>query len=248
MKIVIHPEYQFASKFISSLPMNFDTEGETIYKGRNVVKRFHTSYGDWIVKQYKKPNFIQQLAYTFWRKSKAERAFLYAGKLLSSGIDTPQGIGYIETQKNGLLCTCYFISTVCQYPPLYQPLVVTPQFNKELASSLAAFFVEMHSKGFLHGDPNLENLLYHTDAQSGRFLFSVIDTNRSIFKSPLTMQECLENLKRTTHRRDLLEFITHEYATLRQWDTSQSIQYVMNALDKFEKKRRIKRFFKFSLS
>lgn len=247
MKVVIHPQYQFASEFISHIPITFNTEGETIYDGRNVVKCFHTPYGDWIVKQYKKPNFIQQLAYTFWRKSKAERAFLYANKLLSKGIDTPQGISYIETKKKGLLYTGYFISTICKFPPLYQPLVKTMDFNKELAAALAAFFVDMHSKGFLHGDPNLENLLYHIDAQ-GRFQFSVIDTNRSIFKSAPTKRECLENLKRITHRRDLLEFITQEYATLRQWEISSSIQYVMNALNKFERKRKIKRLFKFALS
>lgn len=240
MRIIITPEYQEFQEFFLTLPTRFNTEGTLLYQGRNVVKRFTCGPHTWIVKRYKKPNFIQRLAYSFWRKSKAERAFLYAERLLSLGIDTPQGIAYIECRRNGLLDASYFISTECNYPPLLPILVKQPVFDKRLAAATAAFFVSMHAKGFFHGDPNLSNILYHTD-ETGQLRFSVIDTNRSIFKAAPTQQECLENLKRVTHRRDLLQYITEEYAALRQWDVSQSVKQVTKALDKFEQRKRVKR-------
>lgn len=240
MKIIIHPKYQSASAFIARLPEAFETEGEVIYAGRNVVKRFNTAYGEWIVKRYKKPNFIQRLAYTFWRKSKAERAFLYAGILNSIGIDTPEGIGYVECRQNGLFHTGYFISAAYNYPPLHPVLVTSIDFDKQLASALASFLVSMHRKGFMHGDPNPANILYHTD-EEGKFCFSVIDTNRSVFKASLSRKECLDNLKRVTHRRDLLQYVVEEYAIGRKWNVRQSVEQVMRALDCFEKRRRFKR-------
>lgn len=243
MKIIVLPKYRSASDFVARLPEAFEKEGEVIYAGRNVVKRFDTAYGEWIVKRYKTPNLIQRLAYTFWRKSKAERAFLYAGKLNSIGIDTPEGIGYVECGKNGLFHTGYFISTACHYPSLHPALVTNAEFDKRLASALASFLVSMHRKGVMHGDPNPANILYHTD-EEGRFRFSVIDTNRSVFKASLSRKECLDNLKRVTHRRDLLQYIVEEYATLRQWDAGQSVEQVMHALGRFEKRRQFKRFLK----
>ena len=74
MKVVVHPKYQWASDFIASLPCRFSQEGEMLYQGRNLVKRFEWQGHTFIVKRYKRPKLIQRLAYTFWRKSKAERA------------------------------------------------------------------------------------------------------------------------------------------------------------------------------
>jgi hypothetical protein len=42
----------------------------------------------------------------------------------------------------------------------------------------------------------------------------------------------------------LLQYITEEYASLRGWDIAQSTKQVMDALGKFEKRKRNKRFYK----
>lgn len=240
MKIIINPQYQSAQSFISQLPEIFQNKGELIFKKRNEVKRFYTDHGEWIVKRYKTPNIFQQLAYTFWRKSKAERAFLYAEKLLSLGIDTPIGIAYLEKRKGIWFDDSYFISMACPYPPVFQLLIEKPDFDKELADALTLFFVKLHQKGILHGDLNLDNILYHIDDKC-EYHFSVIDTNRTLFKSKPTPKECLDNLKRVTHRRDLLQYIVEKYAEIRRWDATNCTQQVIKALDKFEKKKRLKR-------
>ncbi len=243
MRMIIHPKYCTACAFISQIPAIFDTCGETLHAGRNTIKRFTYNSSEWIVKRYKKPNLIQRIAYTFFKKSKAERAYLYAQKLQDKGINTPEGIAYIETKESGFIKDSFFISLPCNAPAIYPTLGGTENFDTRLADSLAIFFVQMHAKGFLHGDPNLNNILYHKD-EKGAFTFSVIDTNRSVFKASPTKQECLNNLKRITHQRKLLQYITTQYATLRGWNAQESVNAVLKALDKFEKKRRLKRVIK----
>ncbi|WP_297328738.1 lipopolysaccharide kinase InaA family protein [uncultured Bacteroides sp.] len=240
MKIVVHPKYQSAKASIVQLLTLFDTHGKTVYKGRNLVKRFHTEHGDWIVKKYKTPNIFQKIAYTFWEKSKAEKAYLFAAKLLELGIDTPEEIAYIEKKKYGLLNDCYFISTVCDDPSINTALAENSNFDKDFATSLAAFCVEMHTRGFLHGDLNNSNILYRRDEQ-GELKFTVIDTNRSIFKSHPSSNECLDNLKRLTFHRELFQYIIEKYAYLRQWNISQSIHQAEIILNNFEKQRKRKR-------
>lgn len=243
MRIVVSPEYETHRGFFTLLPTVFDTEGETVYQGRNVVKRFTHEGKEWIVKRYKRPNLVQRIAYTFFKKSKAERAFLYAGMLKERGIGTPEAIACIELKAHGLISDSFFISEVCHDPAVFPALVQTPDFDKRLADELAAFFVQMHSKGFLHGDPNLTNILYREEGKTG-FAFSVIDTNRSLFKKHPGRKECLDNLKRVTHRRDLLRHIVTRYTVLRGWDIEESVQTVIGALEKFEKRRKMKRAFK----
>ena len=195
MKPVINPRYPADRDFISTLPRSFEETGELLHQGRNAVKLFHTPSGDRVVKRYKKPHLIQRIVYTFFKKSKAERAYLYSHELLARGIRTPEGIAYIERKRRGLVCDCYFVSTACHERSLYPVLVKTPDYDRESADSLAAFLVELHTKGFLHGDLNLNNILYRKEPD-GTFSFTVIDTNRSTFCNAPTPRQCLENLKR----------------------------------------------------
>lgn len=244
MRMTIQPAYRDYSAFISQIPDIFDTEGEMIYQGRNTIKRFMYEGREWIVKRYKKPNLIQRISYTFFKKSKAERAYLFSYELQARGIDTPEGIAYIEIKKTGLLNDSFFISTSCNDRTVYSAWGGKEEFDTHLADCLAAFFVQMHTKGVLHGDPNLNNVLYHKEDEKGAFAFSVIDTNRSVFKSSPTRQECLDNLKRVTHQRAVLRYITTRYAILRKWNPEESVNTVMKALDRFERRNRIKQTLK----
>ena len=116
MKLVLNPSYYQLRNFVQKLPISFPTLGDCIYKARNELRKF--SYeGQWyVVKNYKVPLFINRIAYTFFRPSKASRAYEYALRLRSMGIETPAPVAYIELKSGGLLQHSFFVSENCSYP------------------------------------------------------------------------------------------------------------------------------------
>ncbi len=242
MKHVIHPDYQAFTEYIIGLPERFRrNEGQLISDGRNQVRAFEHNGYRFMVKRFKDVNFIQRIVYTFFRRTKAERAYLFAGILRNRGIDTPHEVAYLELKKTALFITGYFVCLSCDSLPAFAALVPPAEFNKEMARDLAAFFVKMHQKGILFGDLNLGNFLYQKRSD-GHYCFTVVDTNRSRFREGLpTREACLKNLKRMTHRRDLFRFILCEYARLRGWDERETVRDAFRYLFLFEKKHDGKR-------
>ena len=233
-KTVMAEGYEALAGFALSVPALFDGgRGETLHSGRNTVKAFDADGRRLVAKRYKRPNMVQRIAYTFFRKSKAERAFIYARALRKLGFDTPHEAAYIEIRRNGLLSDSYFISEECSLPPL-MPLLDRDNPDQQAAEDLASLLADMHVKGALHGDLNLSNILYAKDG-GGRYKFTLIDTNRSKFKQP-TADECLDNLKRLTHNRALMTLVVTLYARKRGWDAGKTVEGVMRKLDKFERK------------
>ncbi len=240
-KIAINPQYESFSTFIKSIPDIYDKEGEILYDGRNKVRKFLKNNVFFVVKRYKNPLFFQRFDYTFIRPSKAKRAYLFALRLKKLQISTPEAVAYIETKKKGLFSTGYFISLNCDDSDAR--ILRKNSFDKEIASALAFFLVDMHKKGFLHGDLNLSNILYHQEA-NGRYHFTVIDINRSKFKMNPSKKECLNNMKRLTHQKDLLKYIIQQYAGIRQWNPNECILEILKILKNFERKKDIIHFIK----
>ena len=240
MKVRIATPYVAADSYIRQIPSFYEQEGELIFRKRNVVKRFHTPYGDWIVKRYKRPLFIQRLAYTFWRKSKALRAFLYAKRLRDLGINTPTEVAYIEIDDGLLFSDSYFVSLPCPWPSLFDEMVgKSDSFDSMLADQLATYLITLHQKGVLHGDLNLDNILCNKKSDDC-IEFALIDTNRTRFVSHPTQTDCLNNLVRITHRRKLLYYIVSRYAQMRGWIEKQCVDYVFLKLDLFEHRKKMK--------
>lgn len=239
-KFIIHKEFSQLEKFIHSLPDSFSWKGEKLHDGRNKVKRFRIGREWVVVKKFKRPNIVQKIVYTFFKSSKAERAYCFAEKLRGMGINTPHEIAYIEIKRNGLLDESYFISTQCSYAALSQ-ILDGEDFSRDAADALALYLVELHNKGILHGDLNLTNILYRIEDE--KYEFTLIDTNRSKFKESLCRKECLENLKRLTHDREMMEYIVSAYAQAREWDKKETVREVIESLNKFEEKIRRKRKF-----
>lgn len=240
MRFELHPDYQHLSDFIGQLPAIFSHEGELIYDKRNKVRRFIYKNEHLIVKKFKRPHLIQRIVYTYFKKSKAERAYSYAGVFRQSGIDTPHEIAFIEIKENGFFTESYFVSTECTDTPL-MPVLNKVGFDKQIAQELASYLVCLHTKGILHGDLNLNNILYRME--NGCCLFTLIDTNRSTFMTEPDMQTCMNNLKRLTHNKELMDYVVRAYATIRQWDPDKCATLVFRCLSSFEEKVRRKRQF-----
>ena len=237
MKIVIAPQFQKHDVFIRQIPRLIDEgEGTIVYDGRNRVVRLEHEGETMMVKCFKRVNIIQQIVYTFFRKSKAERAFLFAGEFSKRGISTPQRIAFLEEKRWGLFLKGYFVSREVEGTECHLLLREVKEFSPQLADAVMKQTVLMHSKGILHGDLNLSNFL--CVEKSGDYYFNMIDINRSRFCDGYpSNNDCLKNLVRTTHRRDLYEYLIASYARQRGWDEKETVQQAVALLDRFEHRK-----------
>ena len=238
MKCVIADSYQHHAPFIWQIPERFaQGEGQVVYAKRNEVRRFEHQGQVFIVKRYKRPHAFQRIVYTFFRKSKAARAYLYAREFRCRGIDTPAEIAYLETTERGLFTTGYFVCEECLWREAALDLRERQDFDRALGRAVMQQVVLMHSRGVLHGDLNLTNFLYQQDAD-GHYRFMMIDTNRSHFTSGMpSRRQCLHNLVRLTHRRDLYEYLVGQYAELRNWSPDATCREALHLLNRFEHHR-----------
>lgn len=245
---MVNESFSHIATFIDSLPSVFDTEGELLYSERNIVKRFVAPDGTpIIVKRFKFPNPVQRFAYSFYRMSKARRAYEYALKLIEMGIDTPTPVGYIEQKRNGLFTYGYFISTENNNPDCRILRTDQEYDNGKLAHDLMDFIAHLHELGVMHGDTNLSNFLY--DKRGDHYHFAVIDINRSKFvTSPPSTSQCLHNLVRLTHIIPLLHYLVSIYAEARGWNPDESVAKVESMLHHFEQRRKMKHILHFRKS
>ena len=244
----INPSYGNLSDYIAGLPSVFEKEGDTIYRGRNELKRFTAPDGtDIVVKHFAHLPAFRRVIYSFVAKSKARRAYDYGMRFSDLGYNTPTPVAYIEIYERGLLSDAYFVSLHNDAEPLFKPLVEAERFDSDLADDVAILMASMHAAGMLHGDPNLSNILYKRQ-DDGRVSLTLIDTNRSHFGKYLSLRRCLKNLMRVSHRRDLMRHIVGRYASLRGLDPVKTVDRVFAMLERFERNRerrhRIKKFFK----
>ena len=111
MKTVISEDYSQHADFLRSIPNLFaDGQGEVVYSKRNEIRRFSHQGLTLMAKRYKRVNVLQRVVYTFFRPTKAERAYRFAKEFRLRGIDTPREVAYIETGSMGLFSVGYFIS------------------------------------------------------------------------------------------------------------------------------------------
>ena len=85
------------SDFLNNAVINFENSGKPFgNQDRNTLKLFSIDNYTFNIKSFKVPNIINQIAYNFFRKSKAQRSFVYANRLIDIGIGTPQPIAFYE--------------------------------------------------------------------------------------------------------------------------------------------------------
>ena len=229
--VVIHPDYTFCADFIHRLPDIFHTEGETIYKSRNEIKVFEVNGIMINVKQYKTPAFPNRIIYTFFRTTKAYRAYNYAIKLLSKGIETPQPIAYIRLKKTGLIHHCYFISLQSPYTRnMYEFGKGSLNGRETIIRSLARFTAKLHDSGVYHKDFSPGNILFQQTVDEVKF--SLVDINRLRF-GPVSLKKGCANFARLWGSKEMFRLLAQEYAIARQADTIDCIRWVYGYRKRF---------------
>ena len=194
-------------------------------RSRNSIKVFEYKELEINVKRYRVPIFINRIAYTFFRKSKACRAYNNAFEVIKRGFETPESIAYIEEFKGGLLHYSYYISLQCPYRREIREYYQGPlQGNEALMTAFAQFTAALHEKGVCHEDYSPGNVLI---AQiDGQYHFSLVDINRMTFK-PMNLEEGCKNFRRMFISDELYIFLAKKYAQCRNFDQEACIRLML---------------------
>lgn len=229
-KIVIHPDFEKYSAFIEAIPDIFSSEGVTIYKDRNEVKIFDVEGLEFVVKSFKIPHFINKIAYSFIRSSKAERSYTNALEITRKGVLTPTPMAYIEIKKSGLLFNSFYISGKSQYQRELRELSLSPDLPEAypVLDSFARFTAALHDKGIYHKDYTPGNILFGKTGDS--YSFELIDINRMKF-CEIDLKMGCQNFSKLCILDDFYRFVAQKYALARGYDVNEAVELMIKYRD-----------------
>ncbi|MBC2845657.1 lipopolysaccharide kinase InaA family protein [Winogradskyella flava] len=236
MKYKINPKYNSHKHFLDDSISNFETKGKPFgNQKRNSLKLF--SRDDLLVniKSFKIPNIFNRIAYSFFRKSKAQRSFEYGLKLQKLGIGTPDPIAYYES-KGILFGRSYYVSQQLECDLTYRELI--NDFNYEdyenILRQFTRFTYQLHEKGVEFLDHSPGNTLI---VKAGLdYKFYLVDLNRMNFKA-MDFDTRMKNFARLSKYEHMVEIMSDEYAKC----IGKSYDEVFNAMWKQVQKFRAKK-------
>ena len=251
MKINIHPNFQNHKIALSGFIDNFDSNGVLFGDGkRNKIKLFDLDGKMINIKAFKIPNIINKIAYKYFRKSKAQRSFEYANKLLENGIGTPQPIAYFENHQITGLKESYYISEHLETELTFRELVEIPHYPQHdiILRQFTRFSYALHQKGIEFKDHSPGNTLIKKVSDEN-YAFFLVDLNRMEFHQSMSFEVRMKNLCRLTPHKQMVAVMSNEYAIVSGeseamifdtlWKMTKDFQF------RFYRKKRLKKKLKF---
>jgi Mn2+-dependent serine/threonine protein kinase len=245
MKIIINPAFHHLEHFIRHLPIGFEGEGLSIYKARNEIKVFEVDGLALNVKSYRKPIFLNRVIYTFFRKSKARRAYENALEVSERGFNTPTPIAFIEENSGGLLERSYFISMQCPYSRMLREFEDNTDITgrEDILQALGAYVAALHKAGILHLDLSIGNILFEKDGAG--IHFCLIDINRMKFQTIGQKVGC-KNFERLRGSEAFFKVLADSYAKACGYDAEdcfrEMLHYYRKSIERFRRKRAFKQW------
>ena len=251
MKYLIHNKFKDFQERIVFFIDHFLIEGKILVNGqRNIIKLFEFEEITLSIKSFKKPNLINKIVYRYFRKSKARRSFEFASKLMEMQIGTPQPVAFFENYDFVGLKESYYACQHLENVFEFREIVQNEAFENRdfIIRKFAQFTFEMHEKGIEFLDHSPGNTLIHKNAD-GSYSFFLVDLNRMKFHETIDFKTRMKNLSKITHKKDMIEVMSNEYAKLSNgdettifetmWGLTADFQY------RFHRKKRIKKKLKF---
>ncbi|MDT0675984.1 lipopolysaccharide kinase InaA family protein [Autumnicola musiva] len=244
MKLVLSEYCHESKSHIEALISNFHKEGEILSAGkRNSIKIFDLKGKKINIKSFKIPNLINTITYRFFRKSKAERSFVYAETLLSKGIGTPSPIAFAENTSAFAFRDSYYISEHLDYDLTYRELVTNPEYpdNEQILRAFTRFTHKLHEEGVEFLDHSPGNTLIQLE--NGNYKFFLVDLNRMNFRK-LNFEKRMKNFSRLTPKKNMVEVMADEYAKLIDRPKEEVFEKMWFFTHQFQKRYRRKHEFK----
>lgn len=249
MKVFFSKEYQDKKEGILAIINNFDREGELFGSGaRNKIKTFPVDGKVINIKSFKVPNAINKVAYRFLRKSKAERSFTYAHRLLSKEIGTPKPVAYAEESSKLTFKKSFYISEHFKSDLTFRELVQDPHFPQweAILRAFTRFTFLLHEKEVEFLDHSPGNTLIRLN--EGAYEFFLVDLNRMNFKK-MDFESRMKNFSRLTPKKEMVEIMANEYAIHYQRAEKEVYEkmwfYTRDFQERFHRKKALKKKLKF---
>lgn len=217
LNLEVAPDYAPLREPLLALLDNFDTQGDTLHRKRNTVKKMSLDGTDVVVKSFQALGGLRAFIYGRVRKSKARRSYEYAQRLRHMGVGTPDPVAFCEQHRGNLLKNSFFVSQFYAHDFSMSHALPAPDQGAPPAEATAIIeaFVEftfkLHEDGVLHIDHNPSNTLVRRRA--GGFDFAIIDINRMQF-GPLGLRQRMSNLVRLTDDLEVMQLMARTYAAL----------------------------------
>lgn len=245
----IHRKYKNQEPNINDIIHHFDIKGTPFgNQDRNSLKLFNLDGQQINVKSFKVPNFINQVVYNFFRKSKAQRSFEYAIKLEELNIGTPQPIAYYEFKTLLLFKKSYYVSKQLDCDITYRELTtnLNDPNHETILRAFTRFTFHLHEKGVYFLDHSPGNTLIKKE--NNTYKFYLVDLNRMVFKT-LDFKTRIKNFAKLTTHKSMVEIMSDEYAKCidENYHTIFNLMWKETQLfqDHFYRKKRLKKRLKF---
>ncbi|WP_396161066.1 lipopolysaccharide kinase InaA family protein [Flavobacterium sp.] len=243
--------YNSIESEIDKCILNFEQTGQNFVLGnRNTIKIFELATTTINIKSFKRPNYINKIIYRFFRKSKAQRSFEFASRLVAMQIGTPAPIAYYESYGFMGLKDSFYVSehleNVVEFREVIQNMFFEDREN--VIRKFTQFCYELHEKGIEFLDHSPGNTLIK-DNNDGTYSFYLVDLNRMKFHESIDFQTRMNNLSHLTPQKEMIAIMSNEYAQLlgvneslvfeTMWKMTESFQF------RYHRKKRIKKKLKF---
>ena len=229
---------------LSIMIKNFNSTGSLFGDGqRNTIKLFKLDDKTVNIKSFKIPNIVNQIAYKYFRKSKAKRSYEYANKLLENGIGTPQPVAYAENLGVLGLQESYYVSEHISCELTFRELVQIPDFpdHDDILRQFVKFTFSLHEKGIEFLDHSPGNTLIKKE-ENGTYSFFLVDLNRMNFHDEMDFDMRMKNFSRLTPKKEMISIMSNEYGKLYSTQSEAIIFekmwfYTNDFQEKFQRKR-----------
>ncbi len=244
-RFVVHDSKKLLGADIKKAIDNFEEYTDILGDAeRNVIKIITLNDKKYTIKSFKIPNVINQVAYRFFRKSKAERSYMYANKLLDVGVKTPFPIAYEIRTTPFLFKKSFYVSELVECDLTYREL--TTDFgiedHEEILRAFTRFTFELHKNGINFLDHSPGNTLIER-IENG-YEFSLVDLNRMEF-GEMSFETRIKNFARLTIHESMIRVMSNEYAKCTSEDESEIFrlmwQYTQEFQNRYHGKRKLKR-------
>lgn len=236
----INPKYLSLKEFIDSVPFEFATSGDIIYKGRNELRRFDIGGFSIVVKSFKVPHFINKIAYSYFRKSKAQRSYEYGLKLLDLGVETPEPIAYIEMEEFGFIKSSYYVCLASDYMTFRDIHDQKLEDKLDIVRGVGSFAAYIQKKGIIHKDFTQGNILFKK-CVNGEILFALIDINRLTFSNIDVKKGCLM-FKGMWESEGAIKEMAKAYALSMGYNEQQIENQILKNVSRFRNKNTFKKW------